>query len=79
MHQSSVHVLAFLAVEAVRRDVNDPRKRHRRPDPIARPGLVRRLLDRLGGPVSLREPGFAASAGWLDGVVPALSGYPQSR
>jgi hypothetical protein len=80
MHQSSAHVLAFMAVEAVRRDVTDPRKRHRvAPDSIARPGIVRRLLDRLGGPAVLREPGFAASSGWLDGVVPSLSGYPLAR
>ena len=80
MHPSSVHVLAFLAVEAVRRDVTDPRKRHRvAPDPITRPGLVRRLLRQLGGPAVIREPGFAASTGWFDGVTPALSGYPVSR
>jgi len=80
MHQSSVHVLAFLAVEAVRRDVNDPRKRHRiAPESTARPGLVRRLLDRLGGPPVIREPGFAATHGWFDEVVPSLNGYPVAR
>lgn len=80
MHPSSVHVLAFLAVEAVRRDVSDPRKRHRiAPDPIARPGIVRRLIDRLGGPAVVREPGFAAANGYFDGVTPVISGYPVAR
>ena len=83
MNQSSVHVLAFLAVEAVRRDVSDPRKRHRH-DPTSiepRPGLVGRLRDRLirGQPRRLSEPGFAASSSWLDDVVPQLAGYPTSR
>jgi hypothetical protein len=54
-------------------------KRDADPDPEPRPGIGQRVRKLFSArPRIAREPDFAASRTWLDGVVPRLTAYPSA-